>query len=108
MIGIMTGTSITIVVLVVLLFAVLFWYICNSSREKRLWEEVREAEEAIHKAFDLLKEDVREQLEKLDGVRTKRQLAEKEEKIINQLKKDLDDAERFVRKEIGDIEKEVR
>ena len=31
-----------------------------------------------------------------------------EEKIIEQLKKDLDTAEKFVKKEIEDIEKEVK
>jgi len=104
----MTGVSITILVLTVLLFVVLFWCISNSSKKKRLWEEIREAEEAIHRAFDLLREDAREQIETLEGVKTRQQLVEKEEKIINQLKKDLNVAEEFVRKEIEDIEKEVK
>lgn len=36
------------------------------------------------------------------------QLTEEEEKVIKQLKKDLDDAEKFVRKEIEDIEREAK
>ena len=44
----------------------------------------------------------------LEKTKTKRQLTEEEEKIINRLKKDLDDTEKFVRKEIEDIEKEVK
>ena len=75
---------------------------------KRLRKEVTEAELVIHKAFDLLKDDIREQIKMLEKTRTKRELTEEEEKIIKQLKKDLDDAEKFVRKEIEEIEKEVK
>ena len=39
----------------------------------------------------------------LEKAKSKRQLTEEEEKIIKQLKKDLDDAEKFVRKGIKDI-----
>ncbi len=56
----------------------------------------------------MLKEAIREQIKMLEKTKTKRQLTEEEEKIINRLKKDLDDAEKFVRKEIEDIEKEVK
>ncbi len=44
----------------------------------------------------------------LEEKRTKGQLTEKEEKIIKQWKKDLDDVENLVRKEIEDIEREVK
>lgn len=71
-------------------------------------KEIREAESALHKAFDVLKEDIRDQVKLLEKTRTKRQLTEEEEKIIKQLRKDLDDAEKFVRKEIEDIEKEIK
>ena len=110
---IMINTTTVIVLLIVILVVILllgisFWHANKASKKKRLWEEVEEAEEAIHKAFDLLRADVREQIETLDWDQTRKQLAIEEEKIIHQLKKDLDDAERWVRKEIQDIEKEVR
>ena len=75
---------------------------------KRVRKEVREAETVLHKAFDLLKENIREQIKILEKARSKRQLTEEEEKIIKQLKKNLDDAEKVVRKEIEDIEKEIK
>ena len=71
-------------------------------------KEVREAEKVLHHAFDLLKEAIREQIKMLEKTKTKRQLTEEEERIIERLKKDLDDAEKSVRKEIEDIEKEVK
>lgn len=100
---------IPLVALIIVLFFIL-WYGWHkfSLLRKRLRKEVREAEFALHKAFDLLKEDIREQIKMLEKARTKRQLTEEEEKIIKQLKKDLDDAEKFVRKEIEDIEKEIK
>jgi len=75
---------------------------------KRVKKEVREAELALHKAFELLKEDIQEQIKLLEKTRTRRQLTEEEEKIIQRLKKDLDNAEQLVRKEIEDIEKEIK
>jgi len=94
----------------VLLLVYLSWHWWHkfATMRKRVKKEIREAEHALHKAFDLLKEAIREQVKMLEKTKTKRQLTEEEEKIIKQLKKDLDDAEKFVRKEIEDIEKEVR
>jgi hypothetical protein len=93
-----------------LLLVAILWYGWHKflRLKKKLRKEVREAETALHKAFDLLNEDIREQIKLLEKTRTKRQLTEEEEKIIKQLKKDLDDAEKFVRKEIEDIEREVK
>ena len=75
---------------------------------KRGRKEVREAEDALHRAFDLLKEDIRDNLKNLEKARSKRGLTEEEERIATQLKKNLDDAERYLRKEIEDIEREVK
>ncbi len=94
--------------IIILLF--LLWYSWHRFElmRMRLKKEVHEAESALHKAFDLLKEDVHEQIKMLEKTVTKRQLTEEEDRIIKQLKKHFDEAEKFVRKEIEDIEKEVR
>ena len=95
--------------LIFVLFGVIYygWHKLVTLR-KRVKKEIREAEHALHKAFDLLKEAIREQIKMLEKTKSRRELTEEEEKIIKQLKKDLDDAEKFVRKEIEDIEKEVK
>lgn len=85
-----------------------FIFLSSRRKLKRLQKKVREAEFALHKAFDLLREDMREQIKMLEKARTKRQLTEEEEKITKRLKKDLDDAEKSVRKEIEGIKKEVK
>ena len=98
-----------VVPLVALVFILLFliWYGWHkfTAFRKKVKKEVREAEQTLHKAFNLLKEDIREQIKMLEKTKTKRQLTEEEEKIIKQLKKDLDNAEKLVKKEIEDIEK---
>jgi len=101
-----------IIPLVALIFVLLFivWYGWHkfSLLRKRIRKEVREVETTLHRAFDTLKEDIREQIKLLEKTRGRRQLTEEEDKIVKQLKKDLDTAEKFVKKEIEDIEKEVK
>lgn len=101
-----------IIPLIALIFVLLFivWYGWHkfSLLRKRIRKEVREVETTLHRAFDMLKEDIREQIKLLEKTRGRRQLTEEEDKIVKQLKKDLDTAEKFVKKEIEDIEKEVK
>ncbi len=101
-----------IFLLISVLFALIIggWYVWHRFTlfRKRVKKEVGEVEPVLHKAFDLLKEDIREQVKMLEKARTKRQLTEDEDKILKQLKKDLDNAERLVRKEIDDIKKEIK
>ncbi len=109
------GFLAVVIPLVVLVFALLFiiwygWHKFGSFRKKlgKIRKEVHEAESALHRAFDLIKEDIRSQIKLLEKTKTKRQLTGEEEKIIKQLRKDLDNAEMIVRKEIEDIEKEIK
>ncbi len=94
--------------IIVLLLIILYGWHKFSFLRKRVRKEIHEAESALHKAFDMLKGDIQEQIKMLEKTRTRRQLTEEEEKIIKQLKKDLDNAERLVQKEIEDIEKEIK
>ncbi len=83
-------------------------WIRNSKLKKRLRKEVYETDSALHKAFDLMKENVREQVIMLEKISGERRLTIEEERIIKQLRKDLSDAELYIRKEIKDIEKELK
>ncbi|MDP3999196.1 MAG: hypothetical protein Q8P76_01210 [bacterium] len=108
----MTSATVIILALILILFAVLLGYIIwlvnrESDKKKKMQEGVREAEGALHKAFDMLKEDVSEQILMLKKAQTQRQLTEEEEKIIKQLRRDLSLAENFVMKEVEDVEKEI-
>ncbi|MFA4890657.1 MAG: cohesin domain-containing protein, partial [Candidatus Paceibacterota bacterium] len=96
---------ITIIALLILMLLILVW----SWLRLRNWreqhkKEITLTEENIHKAFDLLKEDIEKQIRYLEKSRASRGLNSEEERIIEYLKRDLDDAEKFLRKEIDDIE----
>ena len=76
--------------------------------KKRLQKEVRDVDRSLRGAFNLLREDIRRQVKLLERTKVKRQLTKAEEEIITRLKQDLDETERIVRKEIEDVEKELK
>lgn len=80
----------------------------NRKRRERLDMAVRESANSLHKAFDLLREGVGEQIRMVEKAKTKRQLTEEEERVAEQLRRDLDYAEQFVRKGIEDIKREAK
>ncbi len=94
-----------------MLFLIIFliWYswLKMSGLRRRVRKESREAEEALHQAFDLLRADIAEGIERLELTADKRELTREEKQLLRQFRKSLDEAERFVRKEIVDIEREV-
>lgn len=97
-----------IALVIFLLFLLWYSWFRFSLFRKRVRKEVREAEDALHKAFDLLKEDIKNHVKILEKARTKRELTAEEEKIVRRLKSDLDAAKKFVKKEIDDIKKEIK
>jgi four helix bundle protein len=115
-IGSLAIEFLTIVIsLLALLFALLFviWYgwhkfILFKRKLSKIRKEASLAQSSVHKAFDFIKEELYQQIKLLEKASTKRQLTDEEEKIVNQLKKDLSEAEKIIRKEIEDIEKEAK
>ncbi|MSU60306.1 MAG: hypothetical protein EXS52_00105 [Candidatus Staskawiczbacteria bacterium] len=100
---------ILIVVLVFLLLFLVFWLKHRLSLfRKTLKKEVREAEVVVRKAFDLLENNMRSQVRLLEKTKNKRELTQEESKIVKQMKKDLDSAEKFINKEIEDIKDEIK
>jgi len=109
-IGTQAVTILTIVVplvaLIILLLA-LIWYSWHkfSSFRKKIRKETKEAEQTLHQTFNALKEETEERIAELDG---KPDLSEREKKVCNSLKKALKISEKFIGKEIEDIEKEIK
>lgn len=101
----------TMITLIVLIFASAFaifygWYSVTTWR-KRLRKEVHEVEGAVTNAFQTLNEDIQEQFETLEGVKSQRELTKEEKKILAQIKENLKITEKFISKEIKDVEREV-
>jgi len=97
---------IPLIALIIVLLA-LIWYGWHkfSSFRKKIRKETKEAEQSLHQAFKALKEETEEQVAKLDG---KPDLSDREKKICDELKKALKISEKFIGKEIKDIEKEIK
>lgn len=101
-----------VVPLIALIIALLFmlWYGWHkfSMFRKKFKKEVIKAEQTLHLTFDRLRIDIKEQIKMFEETRIKRQLTEEEEKILKKFKNYIDEAEKFIKKEIEDIEKEVK
>jgi hypothetical protein len=92
----------------ILLLAFLLWFAWrNLILGKKRKIEINEAESVLLRTFAILKEDTRSHIRMLMKAGNERELTNKEEKIIRQLVEKLDDAEKIIKKEIKDIEKEV-
>ncbi len=79
------------------------WYRFSMER-KRLRKETREVDENVRGAFRALREEVQEQIEYLDK---KPGLTKEEKEIRDKLQEALDISEKFIGKEIKDVEKEL-
>ncbi|MFA6135847.1 MAG: hypothetical protein WC705_00560 [Candidatus Paceibacterota bacterium] len=90
------------IVLIVIIFWY-FWYKINSFR-RRMKSSIRLAEEDVHKIFDELKEDLRDQIMVLEKTKSKRELTKEEEIILNKFKKYLYQAEKKIKSDIEKIE----
>lgn len=72
---------------------------------RRLSDDVGQASEAIHATFDLLHDDIEHQVHLLEKARSKRELTDEETKILKKLKKDLEVAEKYLKKKVRSIHK---
>ncbi|MFA6585591.1 MAG: cohesin domain-containing protein [Candidatus Paceibacterota bacterium] len=75
-----------LILLILYLVARIIFHFKDKSINKNLKKELHEAEDIIHKSFDILRED------------------EVEHKSVSEIKKDINEAEKIITKEIKDIE----
>ncbi len=72
---------------------------------RRLNHEMDLIDRSVHTAFNLLKDEIRHEVRSLQKVKSKRKLTQEEERIIDRFSADVDDAERFIEKQIRDMKK---
>ncbi len=98
--------------LIVLLFllVILIWYIWHrfSLLRKRVKKDAREAGDKLHKAIDEMTENMRVHVRSLQRIKNRRDLTIAENRILGQLKKNIERIEKLIEKEMGDIEKDVK
>ena len=99
-------TALIPLVALILLLTFLLWHSWKkfSILKLKAAKEIRLAKKAFQKEVEKSKKDIKKRIEILEGNRARRRLVdEAEEKIIEQLKKDLDNLEKFGKKEIKDM-----
>ena len=100
-------------VIVILLFAVVFGLIADiiihayrgRKKYKHFLKEVREAEESLRRGFAVLRRDIEAELALIKKIKLTKELSLEEKMKEEQLLKDLEWAERYIGKEIWDIER---
>ena len=93
--------------LIILLMVLVLGWQKVSAWKKKMRREVREAEENMHKTFDLIREDLQINMILLEKAKSKRKLTLIEKKMLKTIKNDLTEAEKYLKQEIEDIEKQI-
>jgi len=68
--------------------------------KKRLEKEAQDAVNDVHKSLDIFKDELENQLAKLEDTKNDRELSKKEEKIFRELRLHIDDIDEFIEKKI--------
>ncbi len=92
---------VSIIALIILLVGALFfifWYgsLKLIKKQQKLGTETHQAQEALHKSFDVLRQDIADHLKEIRRVQSVDPGEEKD--VLINLKKDLDDAEGYIQK----------
>lgn len=100
---------VSLLALIFMLIAIV-WYFGYKFKhlKNKLKRDIEMTSKSIHEQFDQLRYDILVQVEILEKVKTKRKLTKEEERILSQLKKNLNNAEATIHKELEDLEKEVK
>lgn len=111
--GTMTANVLSVLIpLIALIFllVVVVWYSYIKLRmlRSRVSREAGEAESVLHQEFRSLKRRLGTHIARIEKTGKKRKLTKEEEKIVTQLRKELDLVEYRISKEIVDIKKEVK
>ncbi|MDO8493135.1 MAG: hypothetical protein Q7S19_01150 [bacterium] len=91
----------------ILIFIMFYGWHKFRALRKELNKEIRESETGLHAVFRELKEDIEEQMEKLDHAHTKRELTHEEKAIRKVLLNHLSVAETYLESQIRDIDKKL-
>lgn len=95
-----------IAVLILALLVGVFWRTVRkiSTLKKQVKREVGQAEDILHRSFDLLKEDVSDHIRLLLKAQTRRALTREEELFLKKFGSNLAEAEKIISKEMRNLE----
>jgi len=90
--------------LLVAILVVILIYRNSFVSRRALVCEITEAKASVHRTLNYLRDIVRRQVEALGELRTKHEIIQGEKKAVEEIERNLGQAERFLHKEIQDIE----
>ncbi len=96
-----------IVVLIGIIYAAMTLWKHFHKFRKGLGREMDEIDRSVHTAFNMLKDEIRLEVRALEKAKTKRKLTREEERIVDKFSADVDDAERFIEKQIRDVKRKT-
>ncbi|MDD5547412.1 MAG: cohesin domain-containing protein [Candidatus Pacebacteria bacterium] len=107
--GSITVKSLAITAAVILFIIFVIFIICYSYRKisglkRKFKKKINDTEESIHEEFGSLKEELMDQIKVLEKVKKCQEISEEEGIILKRLKKNIDDVEKRIKKEIIEIE----
>lgn len=101
-----------IVPLLLLIFALVYIIVSGWRRLKCLKlgikKEVDEVEDRLHQALEFVKDDMVSQIKDLEKARGRRKLTVLETKIVRRLRTNLKEVEKYLKKEIEDINNKIK
>lgn len=101
-----------LVPLILLLLALIYILLVGGRRlvelKRSLRKEVNEVEEHLHEAFDFIRDDLRTQVKLIEKTKGKRNLTLLEAKIMRKLRTNLNETEKYIKKDIADITAKIK
>lgn len=98
--------------LIILLLALIYIIIVGSRKitklKRSLRQEVNEVEVHLHEAFDFIRDDLREQIKLIEKTKGKRKLTLLENKIMRKLRVNLNETEKYIKKDIEEITEKIK
>jgi len=99
-------TIICLLILIIIIISITFIILFKKKKKKeKIKKQFSETEKVLYRAFKTLKEEIEEQVAKLDG---KEGLSQKEKEICKELKITLKMCEKFIQKELKELEKTLK
>lgn len=101
-----------LVPLILLLLTLIYILLIGGRRlaelKRSLRKEVNEVEEHLAQAFDFIRDDLRAQVKLIEKTKGKRKLTLLEAKIMRKLRTNLNETEKYIKKDIADITAKIK
>ncbi|MDQ3015062.1 MAG: hypothetical protein M3Q73_04315 [bacterium] len=93
--------------LMLLLFLLYIWYMVRKLKQT-MRAQIAHLDSDLHKAFHLLRDDLREHIETIENARASRSLTKEEERFIEHFRHNISDTEKFLERDMKSLKSRIR